>query len=110
MITSRQFAQESEKTKKLRKKLREQLRSLDEKVTQQALDRKLHEIHHWISRHAVNRIPLKNKSISLFDENQNTAKVSQKVVNFVKKLDLQLQNLEVRNIGVSQAFDQQTRS
>lgn len=93
------FAEESDKTKKLREKLTKQLASIDEKITQQALNRKIHEIHYWISRHAVNRVPLKSKSISLFDENQNTAKVSQKIVTFVEKINFQIESLEVQSLG-----------
>lgn len=98
-IEEKLLAEESEKTKKLREKLNRHLISIEEKVTQQALDRKINEIHHWISRHASHRIPLKSKAISLFDENQNTAKVSQKVINLVKKLDSQFSSFQVQEKG-----------
>lgn len=81
------FAEESIKTKKVREKLKKHLEKIDSKITQQELSRKVIEIHRWISRHAFQRVTLKDKAFSLFDENQNTAKVSLKIA----KLLLQLQ-------------------
>ncbi len=101
------FAEESEKTKKLRKKLVKHLALIDERVTQQALDRKVNEIHRWISRHALHRIPLKNKDISLFDENQNAAKVSQKISNFVLRLNEQFKDLQITKIEDSTLSDKE---
>ncbi len=80
------LAEESEKTKKTRKKLRKRLQEMDRGITPQALKRKSFEIHRWITRHAPDRIVLRSKSISLFDENQNTADLSQKVNAVVEKL------------------------
>ena len=85
-MSKKVIAEESLKTKKVREKLRKRLEKIDEEVTQQALNRKITEIHRWISRHAMQRVTLKSKSISLFDENQNTAKISQKVSVFAIKL------------------------
>jgi len=80
------LAEESEKTKKTRAKLRRRLQEMDSGITPQALKRKSCEIHRWITRHASERIVLRSKSISLFDENQNTADLSQKVNAVVEKL------------------------
>lgn len=80
------LAEESEKTKKTREKLRRRLEEMDKGITPQALKRKSSEIHRWIARHASDRIVLRTKSISLFDENQNTADLSQKVSAVVDKL------------------------
>lgn len=80
------LAEESSKTKKTREKLRKHLQEMDQNVTPQALKRKSLEIHRWISRHAPHRVVLKSKSISLFDENQNTANGSQKVSEFMLRL------------------------
>jgi hypothetical protein len=80
------LAEESEKTKKTRAKLRRRLQEMDSGITPQALKRKSSEIHRWITRHASERIVLRSKSISLFDENQNTADLSQKVNAVVEKL------------------------
>ncbi|HEY2810380.1 MAG TPA: hypothetical protein VGJ00_03210 [Rhabdochlamydiaceae bacterium] len=81
------IAEESAKTRKAREKLKKQLDANDKKITQQALERKSIEIHRWIARHAHNRVILKSKSISLFDENRNTAEVSQRVCNFVEQIN-----------------------
>ncbi len=73
------IAGESLKTKKARAKLKEKLDQVDQKMTKQALEKKSGEIHRWIARHASNRVVLKTKTISLFDENSNTAEISQKI-------------------------------
>lgn len=80
------LAEESAKTKKTREKLRKRLDEMDQGITPQALKRKSVEIHRWIAHHAADRIVLRSKSISLFDENQNTARLSHKVSSVVKKL------------------------
>lgn len=82
----KKIAEESEKTKKAREKLRKRLLELEKKVTTQALERKNMEIHRWIARHAPQRIVLRSKNISLFDENKNTAEISQRI----SKVALQL--------------------
>ncbi len=73
------IAEESPKTRKAREKLKRQLDAFEKKITPQALEKKAIEIQRWIARHASNRVPLKTKSISLFDENQNAADLSQRV-------------------------------
>lgn len=64
---------------------------MDQKITPQAIERKTVEIHRWIARHAPQRVVLKTKTISLFDENKNTAIVSQKIsslmINLQRELD-----------------------
>lgn len=60
--------------------------AIDRKITPQALERKTIEIHRWIARHASYRIVLKNKSICLFDENQNAAELSQKMSQLAENL------------------------
>jgi len=84
--TSKRLAQESSKTQKAREKLRRHWSDLEKKITAEALQEKTEEIHRWIARHAHLRIHLKNKNISLFDENQNAAKISQRVKVIAKKL------------------------
>ena len=86
MTQNKGLAEESSKTKKTREKLRKYLNEMDQGITPQALKRKSSEIHRWIARHSRDRIALRSKSISLFDENQNTADLSQKVNIIVKKL------------------------
>jgi hypothetical protein len=85
------IAEESIKTRKVREKLKKHLEKIDSQVTQQELNRKLSEIHRWISRHASHRVSIKAKSFSLFDENQNTAKISQKVAALVFQLKTQFE-------------------
>ena len=80
------FADESLKTKKTREKLKKQSQAFDQKLTTYQIKQKNHEIHRWISCHAANRISLKSKNISLFDENQNTAALSQKVSDLITYL------------------------
>lgn len=73
------IAEESPKTRKAREKLKKQFDAFEKKITPQALEKKAIEIQRWIARHASGRIALKTKSISLFDENQNAAGLSQRV-------------------------------
>lgn len=73
------IAEESPKTRKAREKLKKQLDAFEKKITPQALEKKAIEIQRWIARHASHRVPLKTKSISLFDENQNAADLSQRI-------------------------------
>ena len=80
------LAEESDKTKKAREKLKRRLTDLEKKVTQQALERKNMEIHRWIARHAPQRVVLRTKTISLFDENKNTAAISQKIAKVALQL------------------------
>ena len=80
------IAEESSKTRKARVKLKKQLSELEQKMTPQALEKKTIEIHRWIARHAQHRVVLKNKNISLFDENQNTAKLSGRVATLAEML------------------------
>lgn len=82
----KQIAEESLKTRKAREKLKKQLEAYDKKITPQALEKKTIEIHRWIARHAQNRVVLKSKSISLFDENQNTADVSYRISSFIEQI------------------------
>lgn len=80
------FAEESVKTRKAREKLRKKLEAIEKRITPQALEEKTIEIHRWIERHASQRTILRSKTISLFDENQNTAELSKKVVELAEQL------------------------
>ena len=84
------IAEESAKTRKAREKLKKQLAAFEKKITPQALQKKTIEIHRWIERHASNRIALKSKSISLFDENQNAAKLSQKIAHLADQMKIEV--------------------
>lgn len=82
---AKELATESEKTKKAREKLKKRLDMMDQKITKEALDRKSIEIQRWIARHADHRIALREKSIALFDENQNAAEISFKISKIAEK-------------------------
>lgn len=85
------IAPESTKTKRAREKLRRQWEAQDSQITESALADTIDKIHQWIAANAVNRVRLKEKDIRLFDQNQNAAKLSQKVQQFAKKLYLGLE-------------------
>ena len=91
--TTKRLAPESVKTQKAREKLRRHWSDLEKQITPEALREKTEEIHRWIARHAHLRIHLKNKNISLFDENQNAAKISQRVKVIAKKLGEDMQRV-----------------
>jgi hypothetical protein len=90
---TRRLAPESAKTRKAREKLKRHWSDLEKKITPEALQEKTDEIHRWIARHAHQRIHLKNKNISLFDENQNAAKISQRVRTIAQKLSEDMQRM-----------------
>ncbi len=85
---SKAFAEESPKTRRAREKLQKQLEAADRQITPQALKEKTFEIHRWISRHAATRVVLRTKAISLFDENQNAADISQKISQLAQQLQI----------------------
>lgn len=84
--SSKRFAPESLKTRKTREKLQKYWEEVEKLITSEALREKAEEIHRWIARHAHQRISLRNKNISLFDENQHAAKLSQRVSVIAQKL------------------------
>lgn len=93
MMEKKKFiAEESSKTRKAREKLKKQLAAVEKKITPQALEKKAIEIHRWIERHASSRVVLKSKSISLFDQNQNAAKLSSKVAAIAEQLKTETTN------------------
>ncbi len=71
---------------KAREKLRKRLEAVDVKITEQALEKKSMEIHKWISKNTAERVILYSRNISLFDENQNTARVSHRVNALAEKI------------------------
>ncbi|MEI6242352.1 MAG: hypothetical protein WCP39_02980 [Chlamydiota bacterium] len=77
---------ESAKTRKAREKLKLQHRIQDEKITSEALDNTTEDIRRWISKHASNRVILRDKNISLFNENQNPAKISRTIESVFQKI------------------------
>lgn len=81
------YAEESPKTQRAREKLKRQFALLDEQITQEALLESKEKIYETISRRTRDRVLLKNKNISLFDENQNAASVSSRVKKLMDKLN-----------------------
>ena len=71
------------------------MEAFEKRITEEALEKKSIEIHRWISKNAIDRVSLTAKNIALFDENQNTAKVSQKISSLAEKLQKQLVEAEV---------------
>ncbi len=86
-MNKKSLAEESHKTRKAREKLKKKFSLLDKKVTSHELEKKTIEIQRWIARHAGDRVVLKDKNISLFDENQNAAKLSARVAQIAARLN-----------------------
>jgi hypothetical protein len=80
------FVLESKKMVKIRRKLEAQMASLDGKITVDSLNRMKEEIAEWIGRHGSHRTNLVNKSLALFDGNQNPKKPSSAIVKLYKQL------------------------
>ncbi len=78
-MEKKEIIHESEKIKKAREKLKRRLSNFEKHITPDNLKKKIIEIHDRIARHAPDRVVLKNKNISLFDNNQNAADLSNKV-------------------------------
>ena len=87
----RPLAPESAKIRKTREKLLKHHEDADSKITPEALKQMAEEIHRWIARHAQVRVPLKDKNIALFDENQNAARISQRVSAIAQKIQEEMQ-------------------
>lgn len=75
-------AKESPHVEKARRKLREQLEKESSQIVPAALAKMSSAIKTWISRHAQERIDLKDKEfVSLFDQNQHPATVKSRYVS-----------------------------
>ena len=81
-------AKESPQIPKARRKLKQQMASEQKAVTASALDKMAKNIEYWLNRHKTERIELKDKAITLFDENRHSARIHSK---FIKQM---LQNLQ----------------
>ncbi len=82
----KRIAPESIKTKRAREKLRKQWEEQDLLITETALADTIDKIHKWIAANATQRVPLREKDICLFDQNQNAAALSRKVQQFAQKI------------------------
>lgn len=81
-------SQESVQIRRARRKLKKQLQEEEKKITPEALQKVSESIYLWLSRHSEERIALKDKNITLFDENQHSAKIKSKFIDSLLK-DLQ---------------------
>lgn len=82
----RPLAPESLKTRRAREKLLKRWEAEKELFTREALEETVGKIHKWIADNAKYRIQIKEKSIKLFNQNQNAALISKKVQQFAEKL------------------------
>lgn len=86
MSKEKQIAPESSKTKQAREKLVKQWELEKVQITPKALKNTVDKIHKWIADNAKHRTPIKEKSIQLFNQNQDAAKVSKKVQQIAETL------------------------
>lgn len=82
----KQLAKESKKTARAREKLRRQWKESENQITEADIQKTIAKIHHWIAANAAHRVPLKNKEICLFDQNQNAAALSRKVQAIARQI------------------------
>lgn len=80
-------AKESRQVQKARRKLKHQIAEENKHMTPKALQKMRRVIEYWISRHYQDRVTLKNKEISVFDENKHPAKIHSKfITNLMKNI------------------------
>lgn len=73
-------AKESAQVKKYRRKLKKQMESENAQMNEAALRKVKETIQQWIARHQSERINLRDKTISLFDENRHSAQTESRFV------------------------------
>ena len=74
-------AKESAQIQKARKKIKNQLATADKRINIEALHEMSKLIRQQIARHANERVNLKSKLVTLFDENQHSAHTQSKFIN-----------------------------
>lgn len=87
------LAPESLKTRRARERLLKQWESESGQFTVQAIADTVDKIHKWIADNAKNRVPIKEKNIKLFNQNQNAAEISKKVQAIANKLKADMAQL-----------------
>ncbi len=87
----RPLAPESLKTRRAREKLMRQWESEKEQINPVALKETVDKIHKWIADNAKHRVAIEEKSIRLFNQNENAAAISKKVQLFAEKLKVDMQ-------------------
>ena len=85
-MDEKELVEESERTKKAREKLKRKLDDLEKRISPHSLEKKIEEIHQWISRNQEHRVRLKKDSFSLFDENKSSADLSTRLQNLFHNL------------------------
>ncbi len=88
----RPLAPESLKTRRAREKLLKQWEEENRQITPKAIAEAIDKIHKWIADNAKHRVPIKEK-IELFNQNQNAAKLSEKVQKFAEKIKQDMQQI-----------------
>lgn len=83
------IASESVKTKKIREKLRKKWKVQEKQITSEALAQTVEKIHQWIAANMMHRTVVKDKAISLFDQNQNAVSLSKKIQELIQKISKQ---------------------
>lgn len=81
----RPIAPESLKTRRVREKILKQWKAEKEQFTPKALKETVDKIYKWIADNAKYRTQVE-KSIRLFNQNENAAAISKKVQHFAEKL------------------------
>lgn len=74
-------AKESRQIQKARKKIKKQLAEAEKRINPEALKSMSRLIQRQIARHSSERINLKKRQITLFDENQHSAKTESRFVS-----------------------------
>lgn len=82
-------AEESPQIKKARQKILRQIEAAEKRINPEALDRMSLLIKRQLTRHSPERISLKSKSITLFDENRHSAQTESR---FIKRLMQQIEH------------------
>ncbi len=78
-------AKESAQIAKARKKLKQQIVEEHKHINEHALQEMRKVIQHWIARHEQERVDLKDKTITLFDENKHTVQPKSKFISSLMK-------------------------
>lgn len=73
VVKERESKQESRQVKKVREKLEKVLQEEHSHFNKEELNEVKHTIYQWIARHEPERVSIKNKSFTLFDENQHSS-------------------------------------
>jgi hypothetical protein len=89
----RAIAPESQKTRKAREKLLKQWDAEKKQFTPKAIEETVDKIHKWIADNAKHRVPIKEKSIRLFNQNKDAAAISKKVGQIAEKLKVDIQQI-----------------